>query len=91
MILSFKNKGLRELFEKGKSAKIHKDYHKRCLVRLDVIDAAEKLEEMNLPGFDFHALEGNPKRYSIHVNGPMCITFEWNDGEVSRLDFENYH
>jgi toxin HigB-1 len=27
-------------------------------------------------GFDFHALRGTPRRYSIHVNGPWGITFE---------------
>jgi hypothetical protein len=28
------------------------------------------------PGFDFHAMRGTPRRYSIHVNGPWGITFE---------------
>jgi plasmid maintenance system antidote protein VapI len=33
---------------------------------------------MNLPGFDFHSLHGfNPKRYSVHINGPRCITFKF--------------
>ena len=91
MIVSFKHKGSRELFEKGKSAKIHHDYHKRCLVRLDALDVAENLDELDLPGFNFHGLEGRPKRYSIHVKGPFCITFEWHEGKASRLDFENYH
>jgi toxin HigB-1 len=27
-------------------------------------------------GFDFHALRGTPRRYSIHVNAPWGITFE---------------
>jgi hypothetical protein len=31
---------------------------------------------MNIPGFDFHALRGfYPIRYTVHVNGPWCITF----------------
>src|SRR5712672_820366 len=47
---------------------------------------------MNVPGFDFHSLQGfNPKRYSVHVNGPWCITFEFEDGEACRVDFEQYH
>jgi plasmid maintenance system killer protein len=32
-----------------------------------------------------------PKRYSIHVNGPWCITFEWKQGEALRVDLEQYH
>jgi toxin HigB-1 len=47
---------------------------------------------MNLPGFDFHALHGfKPTRYSVHVNGPWCITFEFADGDVLRVDLEQYH
>lgn len=47
---------------------------------------------MNLPGFDYHALSGfNPTRYTVHVNGPWCITFEFEDGDALRVDFEQYH
>jgi plasmid maintenance system killer protein len=28
---------------------------------------------------------------SIHVNGPWCITFEWQDGKALRVDLEQYH
>jgi len=55
------------------------------------MDAAVELDELNIPGFDFHGLEGKPKRYSIHVNGPFCLTFEWEDGDIYRVDLENYH
>jgi toxin HigB-1 len=48
--------------------------------------------EMNVPGFDFHPLRGfRPTRYSVHVNGPWCITFEFDDGDAFRVDFEQYH
>lgn len=47
---------------------------------------------MNLPGFDFHALHGfDPTRYSVHVNGPWCITFVFDDGDAFLVDFEQYH
>ena len=36
-----------------------------------------------MPGFDFHKLRGAPVRYSVHVNGPWCLTFGWVLG-VSR-------
>jgi proteic killer suppression protein len=49
-------------------------------------------DEMNLPGFDFHPLKGfKPTRYSVHVNGPWCITFEFTEGDAVRVDFEQYH
>jgi proteic killer suppression protein len=61
------------------------------LRRLDVLESAETLEGLNLPGFNFHPLRGKPTRHSLHVNGPWCITFEWDDGEALRVDLEQYH
>ena len=92
MIKSFKNKALADLFQTGKSSKIDAKMQKRILVRLDRLDAAEKPEDMNLPGFDFHSLKGfNPTRYTVHVNGPWCITFEFDGTDAARVDFEQYH
>jgi proteic killer suppression protein len=91
VIKSFRHKGLRDLFLKGKSPKLRADLHARCLVRLDVLDHAEQLAEIDVPGFDFHRLRGKPKRFSVHVNGPWCITFEWIKGDALRVDLEQYH
>ena len=56
------------------------------------LDAAERLDELKLPGFDFHKLKGfKPTRYTIHVNGPWCITFEFSAGDAWLVDFEQYH
>ncbi|CDZ56480.1 Hypothetical protein NGAL_HAMBI2566_10300 [Neorhizobium galegae bv. orientalis] len=47
---------------------------------------------MNLPGFDFHALNGfDATRYTVHVNGPWCVTFEFDGRDAVRVDFEQYH
>jgi proteic killer suppression protein len=92
MIRSFKSKPLAELWEKGRTSKIDAKMHERILRRLDRLDAAAMPQEMNIPGFDFHALRGfKPTRYSVHVNGPWCITFEFEDGDACRVDFEQYH
>lgn len=91
MIESFMHKGLEELFEKGKSAKVHASLADRVSRRLDALDTAKTLEALNIPGFDFHPLHGKPKRYSIHVNGPWCITFEWEGENAFRVNLENYH
>ena len=92
MIRSFRHKGLGELFATGKATKIDSTLQKRLLIRLDRLDAAEKPEDMNLPGFNFHALRGfSPTRYTVHVNGPWCITFEFDHGDAIRVDFEQYH
>lgn len=91
MIRSFRHKGLRELFETGRSARIQRAFHERCLRRLDALDRARRPEDVNVPGFDFHALHGKPTRYTIHVNGLWCITFEIEGGDALRVDFEQYH
>lgn len=91
MIESYMHKGLEELFEKGKSVKVQPSLAGRVLRRLDAINTAKTPEVLNLPGFDFHPLQGKPKRYSVHVNGPWCITFEWEGENALRVNLENYH
>lgn len=91
MIKSFRNKYLKELFLRGHSPKIDQKLAKRCLRRLDALEQAETPEDMNIPGFNFHSLQGKPKRYSVHVNGPWCITFEWRDHDAWAVDLEQYH
>jgi len=92
VIRSFKSKGLAELWEKGRTGKIDTKMHARILRRLDRLDAAARPEKMNVPGFDFHSLRGfNPTRYSVHVNGQRCITFEFEAGDACRIDFGQYH
>ena len=93
VIESFRHKGLQELFEKGSSPRVQKALVERVLRRLDAIDTAKSPEALNVPGFDFHGLQGKPKpkRYSVHVNGPWCITFEWQGENAVKVDLENYH
>ena len=91
MIRSFKHKGLAEVFERGRSRQVWQDLQGRCLRRLESLDHAESLMDLHVPGFNFHGLRGAPPRYSIHVNGPWCITFEWEDGDALRVDLEQYH
>jgi len=91
VIKSFRSKGLNDLFDTGKSGKIGADLVKRALVRLDALHHAESLRDLDVPGFQTHPLKGfNPTRYSIHVNGPWCITFEWSEG-AKLVDLEQYH
>lgn len=92
MIRSFRSKALASLFATGKASKIDAKMHKRILVRLDRLDAAEAPQDMNLPGFDFHVLHGfDPTRYTVHVDGPWCVTFEFDGKDAVRVDFEQYH
>lgn len=91
MIKSFRHKGLSLLFLEDNQSRVPPYLIKRCRVRLTALNEAERLEDLNIPGFDFHILKGKPKRYTIHVNGPWRITFEWLDGDVWRVDLVQYH
>ncbi len=92
MIQSFRSKPLADLWATGRTAKIDARLHRRILLRLDRLDVASRPEEMNVPGFDFHALRGfNPTRYTVHVKGPWCLTFEFEEGDAVRVDLEQYH
>ena len=87
MIKTFRSKAFCDFWAKGRSAKLDKRLAERVLRRLDRLNAASAPEEMNLPGFDFHALRGHrPTRYTVHVNGPWCITFEFEGEDAYRVD-----
>jgi toxin HigB-1 len=91
MIRSFRHKGLSRLFKKNDPSGVRADLVNRCRSRLMVLHESENLMDMHIPGFDFHGLQGKPKRYSVHVNGPWCITFEWVGNDVRRVDLVQYH
>jgi len=91
VIKSFRHNGLARLFQEDNATGIRSDLIRRCRSRLSALEVAERLGDLNVPGFNFHPLQGKPKRYSIHVNGPWAITFEWIDGDAWRVDLEQYH
>lgn len=91
MILSWRHKGLKELFAVGKSAKVRPDQQKKCLRLLDALQQAVMPEDMNVPGWHFHGLQGKPKRYAVAVNGPWRITFGFDGQDAIDVDLEQYH
>jgi proteic killer suppression protein len=92
MIKTFKSKALAEVWRDGETKKIDVKMRERILRRLDRLDAAVAPKEMDVAGFDFHVLRGfRPARYSVHVNGAWCVTFEFKDGHAYNVDFEQYH
>jgi toxin HigB-1 len=92
MIQTFRHKGLADLWRTGRSAKIDYRMASRIMLRLEALHAASAPENMRIPGFDFHPLKGfHPTRYSVHVNGPWCITFEFANSHAWRVNLEQYH
>jgi toxin HigB-1 len=92
VIRTFRSRALADLWSKGRTGGIDARLHKRILARLDRLNVVSAPGQMNLPGFDLHALRGFVQiRYTVHVNGPWCITFEFAAGDALRVDFEQYH
>ncbi len=92
MIRSFRHKGLGRLFLDDDPGGVRDDLVARCLRRLDAIDQAVRIDDLRLPGFSLHELKGKRRGvWSIHVNGPFCITFRFHDGDAFDVDLENYH
>jgi proteic killer suppression protein len=92
VITSFRSKALEHLFKTGTSRLVQPSLRSRAVIILDILDQAKVLTDLSLPGLQFHVLRGyRPKRYTVHINGPWCITFEFSDGEVRRVDLEQYH
>ncbi len=91
MIRSFRSRALSAFWHKNDASRLRPDHLVRVRMRLDALNAARRPEDMNLPGFDFHKLRGRPVRYTVHVNGPWCITFEWEGEDAVRVDYEQYH
>ena len=88
----FRHKGLKEIFETGKSKLIPPDTRNRIAARLDVLDAARTIAGVNAPGFDLHPLKGDRAgEWAIKVNKNQRITFRFENGDAVDVHLEDYH
>ena len=61
-------------------------------MQLAALDTAQTIQDMYVPGYRLHPLKGKMKgRWSISVSGNWRLTFEFKDGDVYLLDYEDYH
>jgi proteic killer suppression protein len=92
MIKSFKHKGLKLFFTKGSLSGIQANHADRLRDRLAFLNTAICVEDMRRPGYRLHELSGDFKgRWAINVSGNWRITFEFKDGDVYIVDYEDYH
>ncbi|WP_422614073.1 type II toxin-antitoxin system RelE/ParE family toxin [Candidatus Williamhamiltonella defendens] len=50
------------------------------------------MEDLNQPGYNLHSLKGDKKGlWSITVTRNWHITFEFKDGNVYIVNYEDYH
>ena len=93
MINSFKDKTTKTLFEIGSHKRIPPDITRRCLKRLDQLNAAATLEDMRFPPSNrLEKLQGHtPDRYSVRINNQFRLTFEWAGDGADSVCIEDYH
>ena len=92
MIMSFRHKGLRKLFETGNASGVLAAHKSRLRMQLTALNTAMTIDDMDIPGFRLHPLKGEMRgRWSIMVNGNWRVTFEFQDGNAYVLDYEDYH
>ena len=92
VIIRFRHKGLRLLYEKGDRRRIpseHAGKVERIMARLD---EARTPGDMNLPGFRLHPLRGDLLGYwSISISGNWRIIFRFDNANVCDVDLVDYH
>ena len=92
MIKSFRHKGLKKYFETGSLAGIQPHHARRLRMLLAALDTAQSISDMDIPGLRLHRLKGlEQERWSVWVNGNWRLTFEFRNGDVHILDYEDYH
>jgi proteic killer suppression protein len=92
VILSIRHKGLLRFHATGSTAGIQATHAHKLRLQLAALDSATTIADLDIPGFRLNALVGLDRgHWSIWVNGNWRLTFEFRDGNVYVLDYEDYH
>jgi len=92
MIKSFKHKGLEKFYNTGTKKGIQATHATKLRMQLAALDTAHCIEDLDIPGYRLHPLKGNRKGlWSITVNGNWRVTFEFEEGHVYIVNYEDYH
>ena len=92
MIKSFKHKGLEKFYRSGTTKGIQASHARKLRMQLAALDTAQTIGDMDIPGYRLHQLTGDRKGiWSITVNANWRLTFEFTDGNVYVLNYEDYH
>ena len=92
MIKSFKHKGLEKFYESGSTRGIQANHAKKLRMQLAALDTAHSIDDIDIPGYRLHQLTGDRKGiWTITVNANWRLTFEFEEGNVYILNYEDYH
>jgi proteic killer suppression protein len=92
MIVSFRSKPLRLLFEKDDPSKIKSDHVDKVRRILSRLHRAVEIKDMNAPGLDLHPLKADLKgHWGVTVKKNWRITFRLEDGKAFDVHYLDYH
>ncbi|MDR6671250.1 type II toxin-antitoxin system RelE/ParE family toxin [Rhizobium sp. 1399] len=92
MIISFRHKGLKVLFETGSTRGIQAAHAPKLRRILAALDGATNSGEMNFPGYRLHPLHGDLEgHWAVWVNGNWRVTFRFIGSDAELVDYMDYH
>jgi toxin HigB-1 len=92
VIVGFRHKGLKRLFEKDDAAGIRPDLIDKVRTILVQLDEAAAIDDMRLTSFHLHALKGDRKGFwSVTVRSNWRIIFSFDDGAADDVELIDYH
>ena len=92
MIRTFRHRGLKRLYGRGRSAKVPTDQRERIEIALAALDVARVPSDLDLPGYRLHPLKGDRAGFwSISMTRNWTIVFRMHDGDVYDVDLIDYH
>lgn len=92
MIIGFRHKGLKRLYETGSARGVQAAHKDKLLSLLAALDVATSPEELRLPSYRLHPLKGMLKgHWSVWVNGNWRVTFRFVGADVELVDYQDYH
>lgn len=92
MILSFRHKGLKRLFERGDRSLIAADLIHKVENILATLDAADNPAALDLPGYRLHPLKGDRKGFwTVTVRANWRVIFCFKNGHAHDVELIDYH
>lgn len=92
VIVSFKHKGLKRLFEQNDRSGLRADLIDKIERILTVLEAASTPQALDLPGYRLHQLKGDWKGcWSVTVRANWRIVFRFESGHAFNVDLVDYH
>lgn len=92
MIRRFRHRGLKRLYEDEDGRGLRADQIGRIRRVLAYLDRATEPQDMDLPGWRLHPLKGELSGFwSVTVTANWRVVFRFEAGDVTDVDYVDYH